>query len=409
MRVGLAGSATPTRRAAPHGVLMALLLAATSCGPTIGAVVNRRVRAAPLPPVSAETAALHHASVVVDLHADALLWGRDLAVRSRWGHVDLPRLREGGVALQVFGIVTRFPVVAGIEWTDPRWPDAITLLGAVDLWPLRALRNPQERVLYQAAALHRLAAESDGRFIVVESRGDLERLLARHAEDPSVVGGLLAIEGAHAFEDDVVSGGGPAAVGAALANLDAVAAAGVRMIGLAHFFDNAFAGSAHGVTKHGLTDLGRTLVHEMERRGIVVDLAHASPATIRDVLAIATRPPIVSHTGVRGTCDNTRNLTDEELRGVAAAGGVVGIGYWKTAVCGVTPADVARAIKYTVDLIGDDHVALGSDFDGAVTTGFDTSRLPALTQAMLDVGIARDSIPKILGGNAVRVLGAGLP
>jgi microsomal dipeptidase-like Zn-dependent dipeptidase len=379
------------------GTVLALV-AATSCGPTIGAALNR-VQPAPAPsvsPVSARAAALHRASVVVDLHADPLLWSRDLARRSTRGHVDLPRLREGGVALQVFGIVTRFPLIASIERTDPRWPDAITLLAATSLWPLRTLTSFRARVLHQAAALHHLADESDGRFIVVESRSDLDRVLARHAEDPTVIGGLLDIEGAHALEADV-------------ANLDAVAAAGVRMIGLAHFYDNVFGGSAHGVAKHGLTDLGRTLVHEMERRGIVVDLAHSSPAAIADVLAIATRPLVVSHTGVRGTCDNPRNLSDDQLRGVARLGGVVGIGFWETAVCGLAPTDVARAIKYAVDLIGDDHVGLGSDFDGAVTTGFDASQLALVTQAMLDAGIPPVSVPKILGGNAVRVIRDVLP
>ncbi len=413
MRVGLAvrrGPRAPffSRRIAHGAVTTLLLVATTSCGPAVGAIVNR-VRRAPLPRVTAEAAALHRASVVVDLHADSLLWGRDLAERSRFGHVDLPRLRAGGVALQVFGIVTRFPIVASIDRTDPRWPDAITLLGAVDLWPFRALGSLRERVLFQAAALHRLADRSDGRFVVVESRAGLVRLLARHAEDPNVVGGLLAIEGAHALEDDVVRRGGPDAVAATIASLDPVVAAGVRMIGLAHFFDNAFAGSAHGTTKHGLTDLGRTLVAEMERRGIVVDLAHASEATIRDVLAVATRAPIVSHTGVRATCDNARNLSDDELRGIAAAGGIVGIGYFANAVCGLAPSDVVRAIRHTIDVIGDDHVALGSDFDGAVTTGFDASALPALTQTMLDAGIPSASVAKVLGGNATRVLRTLLP
>jgi membrane dipeptidase len=105
-------------------------------------------------------------------------------------------------------------------------------------------------------------------------------------------------------------------------------AAGFRMIGLAHFFDNEFAGSAHGVEKYGLTEQGRALVRDMERRKILVDLAHASPKTIEDVTAMASRPVIFSHTGVRGTCDNRRNLSDEQLRKIAATGGVIGIGFW---------------------------------------------------------------------------------
>ncbi len=382
---------TPLRPA----IAVALATTLDACGPTVGAWLNRvRPPAVPMVP-SSHAAALHHHSIVADLHADPLLWTRNLATRSTRGHVDLPRLRNGGVTLQVFGIVTRVPIVASIDRTDPRWPDAITLLAATSLWPLRTLTSLKERVLHQAAALHRVA-DLDGRFVVVRSRDDLERLLTRHAADPEVLGGLLDIEGAHALEGQ-------------LANLDAVEAAGVRMIGLAHFYDDAFAGSAHGVVKGGLTDLGRGLVREMERRGIVVDLAHSSAATIDDVLAIATRPLVVSHTGVRATCDNARNLSDDQLRGVARLDGVVGIGFWETAACGLTPADIARAIKHTIDVIGDDHVGLGSDFDGAVTTGFDASALPAVTQALLDAGVEESSIAKILGGNAVRGFRAVLP
>ncbi len=376
-------------------LLGALLTLGASCGPAVGGLLNR-VHATTAAPVSARAAALHAASVVVDLHSDALLWSRDLAARSTRGHVDLPRLRAGGVALEVFATTTRFPLVARIDGSSPWWPDAVTLLAATSLWPLPTWTSLEARVLYQAAALDRLARGSGGRFIEVRSVADLDRLLARHAADRGVVGGLLDIEGAHALGDD-------------LAALDRVAAAGVRMVGLAHFYDNAFAGSAHGATKGGLTDLGRALVRDMERRGIVVDLAHSSPATIADVLAIATRPLVVSHTGVRGICDNARNLSDEQLRGVARLGGVVGVGFWETAACGLAPADVARTVKYAVDLIGDEHVGLGSDFDGAVTTGFDAAGLPMLTQALLDAGIAEGSIPKILGGNALRVLRAVLP
>jgi microsomal dipeptidase-like Zn-dependent dipeptidase len=372
-----------------------LVLCAVSCGPTVGGLLNR-VHPTGAVQVSERAADLHAGATVVDLHADALLWSRDLTRRARSGHVDLPRLREGGVMLQVFSIVTRFPIVASINTTNPWWPDAVTLLAVSSLWPTRTWTSLEARVLRQAEALDRVTRESEGRFIEVRTGADLDRLLMAHAADPRVVGGLVDIEGAHALGDD-------------LGALDRVAAAGIRMIGLAHFYDNAFAGSAHGVAKSGLTDLGRTLVHEMERRGIVVDLAHSSAATIADVLAMATRPLVVSHTGVRGICDNQRNLSDEQLRGVAQLGGVVGIGFWETAACGLAPADVARAIKYTVDLIGDEHVGLGSDFDGAVTTGFDAPGLPMVTQAMLDAGIPDASIPKILGGNAIRLLHAVLP
>ena len=112
---------------------------------------------------------------------------------------------------------------------------------------------------------------------------------------------------------------------------------------------------------------------------------------------MATRPTLVSHGGVKGTCDNPRNLSDEHVRAIAAGGGVVGIGYFELAVCGTDPRDVVAAIRHVVDLVGDDHVALGSDYDGAATVGFDTSQLRALTQEMLEGGLPEDSVRKILG------------
>jgi membrane dipeptidase len=353
-----------------------------------------RVSGPPLAPVSDRASRLHRSSLVADLHADSLLWGRDLARRSSIGHVDLPRLREGNVAVQVFTIVTRFPASASIDATDPRAPDLITLLAVAGGWPWRTVGSLTERMLHQAARLGRLAEEDD-HLILVRTRLDLDRLLARRRDDPRWTGALLGIEGAHALDR-------PSA-------LDEGFAAGARLIGLAHFFDNDFAGSAHGTGKGGLTARGRELVAEMEHRGIVVDLAHASETTIGDVLSMVRRPPIVSHTGVKATCNNARNLSDDQLRAVATAGGVIGIGDWPTAVCGDTPAAIARAIRYTVDVAGDDHVALGSDFDGAVQAPFDTSRLDALTQAMLDVGLTEGSVQKILGTNAIRVLREVLP
>jgi microsomal dipeptidase-like Zn-dependent dipeptidase len=374
-------------------VPVGLALALVAMGENAERFANR-VSGPPLPDVSEAAVRLHRSSFVVDLHADSLLWGRDLSQRSTVGHVDLPRLREGNVGLEIFTIVTRFPAGASIERTQTGGLDLIMLLALTNGWPWRTVGSLTDRALHQA---HRLAdvATRDPFLRIVRSRSDLDQLLAERATDPRWVGAILGLEGAHALDR-------PGA-------LDEVFESGVRLIGLAHFFDNDYAGSAHGVAKGGLTERGRELVREMERRGIVVDLAHSSDATIRDVLAIARRPPIVSHTGLKGTCNNTRNLSDEQLRSVARAGGLVGIGDWPTAVCGDTPAAVARAIRYAVGVVGDEHVALGSDFDGAVTTPFDASRLDALTEAMLDADLPETSVRRVLGENAVGVLRKLLP
>ena len=364
----------------------------------VGAVVERflnRLEPVPLPVVSDVARALHATSLVADMHADSLLTGRDLVRRSRVGHVDLPRLQEGGVGLQFFTAATVVPFGLNIERNESDAFDLLTLLGMAQLSPF-AWRGPLGRAELQADRLEGAMTRSRGALVPVRSRADLEALLARRAQGGGPIGALLGIEGAHALEGDV-------------ANLDVVFARGFRMIGLTHFFDNEFAGSAHGAQKAGLTEKGRELVRRMQERGVLVDLAHVSPAAVDDVLAMATQPTVVSHGGVAGTCANARTLSDAQVRGIAAGGGVIGIGYWETAICGREPRHVVAAMRHVIGLVGDDHVGLGSDYDGATTVGFDTSQLAALTQQMLSEGLSEVSIRKILGGNVVRVLRAVLP
>lgn len=354
-----------------------------------------RVEPAPLPAVSERAAALHAKSFVVDLHADSLLFGRDLLRRGRLGHVDLPRIETGGVGLQVFGLPTRVFFGTNIDRTEAHGFDALTAAGIARLSPT-AWQSPLQRALYHAGRLAEFARASNGRLVVVRDRAALEALRAARARGERTIGAVLALEGAHALESDP-------------ANLRRLFDAGYRMIGLSHFFDNDYAGSSAGVAKGGLSELGRRTLAEMETIGIAVDLAHLSPRAIDDVLAAATKPVVVSHTGVRGTCDNARNLSDDQLRRIAARDGVIGLGFWDVAACGLAPADVARGIAYLVRLVGARHAALGSDYDGATTVGFDASRLPALTQALLDVGLPEDEIRLVLGENALRLLAATLP
>lgn len=332
---------------------------------------------------------------VADLHADPLLWNRDLLVRSEHGHVDIPRLAAGGVALQVFAVPTQIPSTLNYESNELNW-DLVTPLAVAQGWPARTWRSPLERAIYLAGVLHDTADASKGRFAIVESVTDLDAFAARRSTDPQLVAGLLAIEGLQAIEGDI-------------ANLDLLQQAGYRMMGLTHFFDNELAGSAHGVAKGGLTELGRQAIRGMEEKHIVIDLAHASPQAMDDILAMATTPVVVSHTGVKGTCDHIRNLSDAHIRGVAATGGVVGIGYWDAAICDVSVAGVIGAIAYTARLVGVDHVGLGSDFDGATTTPFDSAGIPKLTAGLQAAGFSPENIEKIMGGNVRRVLTRVLP
>jgi microsomal dipeptidase-like Zn-dependent dipeptidase len=356
--------------------------------------LNRRADV-PLPPVTPRARALHDASFVLDLHADSLLLRRDLLSRSSVGHVDLPRLREGGVAFQVLSLPTVTPWNMNFEATDGDAFDALILAGILQ-WTPFAWERPFGRSLWVADKAHAFAAASEGGLVIVESRADLAQLERRRARGEPVVGALLALEGAHAAEAEPE-------------NLERLFEAGYRMLGLTHFFDNDYAGSAHGLEKHGLTPLGRETVRRMEGLGMAVDLAHLAPAAIDDVLAIASKPLVVSHGGVKGTCPGPRTLSDAHVRAIAATGGVVGIGYFEGAVCGSEPRHVAEAILYVAELAGDTHVALGSDYDGATRVGFDTSELRVVTQALLDAGLSDDAVRRVLGDNALRVLRETLP
>jgi membrane dipeptidase len=339
--------------------------------------------------------ALHQTLWVADLHADSLLWGRDLLERATRGHVDVPRLREGNVALQVFAATTKSPRHLNLDRNDDRSDDVVLLALALG-WPPATWRRLLPRALHLAARADDLAARSDGAFRVIRSGGDLADYEAARSSDPRLTAGLLAIEGAHALDGD------PSAV-------EVVADAGFRMMSPSHFFDNAFGGSAHGIEKGGLTAAGREMVQRMEARGMLVDVAHASAATIDDILAIAARPVVASHTGFRGVADNVRNLTDAQARGIAATGGLLGVGFWPTACGGDDAAAIARAIRYAVDIAGIEHVGLGSDFDGAVPVPFDATGLVVLTDALIDAGLADDEIAKVMGGNARRLLADVLP
>jgi membrane dipeptidase len=349
------------------------------------------------PPYAApeRAAHLHQDLTIADLHADSLLWGRDLSQRSTYGHVDIPRLVEGNVALQVFSLPTKSPHGLNIESNEDK-NDDIYWLAIVGRWPLRTWNSLTERALYQARRLHAMASGSRGGFVVIESSADLASYLERRQSNRKLTAGLLSIEGAHALDGK-------------LENLDVLYRAGYRMMSPSHFFDNDIGGSAAGVHKTGLTEKGREWVRRMEARHMIVDLAHASPKTIDDVLAMATRPVVVSHTGVKGTCDNNRNLSDDQIRAIAAQGGLIGIGYWDTANCGTDARAIVKAMRYVSQQVGAEHVALGSDFDGAVTTPFDTTGLAQITDAMLKAGYSEQEIRIIMGENVVRFLQENLP
>jgi microsomal dipeptidase-like Zn-dependent dipeptidase len=207
---------------------------------------------------------------------------------------------------------------------------------------------------------------------------------------------LLALEGIHALEGS-------------LDNLDILFAAGFRIIGLTHFFDNDAGGSAHGVNRGSLTPFGRELIERIQDRHMILDLAHASPRLLDDVLAITKKPVIVSHSGFQGIFNSPRNLSDDHARAISAADGLIGTAFFPETVGGKSIDAVARSIRYGVALTGIDHIALGSDFDGAIFAPIDAAGLPHLAAALSNTGFTDDEIRQIMGDNALRFLRQHLP
>jgi len=344
--------------------------------------------------VSDEAKALHKTLNIVDLHSDTLMWNRDLNDRVSRGHMDLPRLQDGNVALQLFSSVTKTPKNQNYDGNGAD-SDNITLLTFAQLQPLKTWHSLVERSLYHAAKRSDAVAGSNGGLAAVDSADDLDKLLAARQTTLRPVGAMLTIEGLQNLEGKA-------------SNLDRLYDAGFRMAGLTHFFDNELAGSMHGLKKGGLAPFGRDIARRMEAKGMIIDIAHLSHTGVAEVLDMATRPVVSSHGGVQATCKVNRNLTDDEVRGVAKTGGVIGIGYWDGAICSTDPRAAAKAMKHVRDLVGIQHVALGSDYDGATTVRFDTSQLVQVTQALMDEGFTAQEIRAVMGENTLRVIRAGL-
>jgi microsomal dipeptidase-like Zn-dependent dipeptidase len=330
---------------------------------------------------------------IADLHSDSLLWKRNLLQLSGVGHMDLPRLRAGNVALQVFSATTKSPAGLNYDTNDAR-SDDITKLAIVSLWPPRTWSSLYERAVYQLDKLRDIAGQ--GELTIVRSKQDMAIFIGRRESGESAIAALYLIEGAHPLEGD-------------LENLDRLFDQGLRIVGLTHFFDNELGGSLHGISGEGLSEFGRSVVQRANELGVIIDVAHASPRMVADVLQLSNSPVILSHGGLKGNCESARNLDDTLMQDIAIKGGLLGIGYWDAAVCDVSPAGVVRAIRYAIDLMGVSHVALGSDYDGTVAVTFDTSELVVLTDAMLQAGFTEDEIRRVMGENVKQFLLDNLP
>ena len=233
--------------------------------------------------IDAAALQLHQDLFVADLHADSLLWKRDLLQRSDVGHVDLPRLQDGNVALQVFSAVTKSP--SGLnDVENAADSDDITLLAMTQLWPLATWSSIYERASYQLRKLKEFSDASGGELQLILTKRDLRSLIEARANGQDAVGAIYLIEGAHPLQGR-------------LENLDRLQQQGLRVIGFTHFFDNELGGSLHGTSKAGLTDFGRQVVRRADELEVIIDIAHASPQAVRDILSLTKRPLMLSHGG----------------------------------------------------------------------------------------------------------------
>jgi len=321
---------------------------------------------------------LHEDSIVIDLHTDSLIQARAVGYRlearhhnpilERLGfyHADLPRLREGGVTGQFFGLVTCPVPESGCAAACRR----------------------------QIAGLRKVADEQG--LIWARTADDVRR-----AKRDGTLAVFTGIEGGHNLEGRIEL-------------LEEFSQAGVRYLGLSHFTANAIcvpSGGKGASATAPLTDFGRAVIAEMNRLGMIVDLAHVGRAAFLDACGRSARPVIVSHTGISAAYPLWRNVDDEQLTAVARSGGVVGIIFaWRYLGARRRGVEMlAPHLEHVRKLIGARHLAIGSDFDGAIepVRGLENvSRLPEVTALLQRLKWSEDEIRGVLGENMLRVLAA---
>src|SRR5450755_1042810 len=361
---------------------------------------------------------LHFSSIVIDTHDDTtqrfFSKDYDLGKRNPSGHVDIPRMREGGLSAIFFSI-----------WIDGRTMGPLAI----------------QRALDQIDAVQQNVRKYSKDLAFARTANDV-----RHAHEQGKIAVLMGIEGGHMLGNDIRM-------------VRIYSDLGVRYMTLSHFYNDEWADSSTDKPAHnGLTDYGKEIVGEMNRQGMLVDISHVSDKTFYDALAVSKAPLIASHSSCRTLCNHPRNMTDDMIKALAAKGGVIQINYEKSFIdqaykdalekqsggvvemmdqlkkqCGDDEACVGEKmverekqatnegklphvsweriidhIDYAVKLVGADHVGLGSDFDGAsMPDGMeDVTHLPQISDALLKKGYSEADIRKILGENTLRVLAA---
>ena len=328
--------------------------------------------------------ALHRRVAVADGHADSLMWNRDLNFASEKGHVDFPRLKEAGVKIQCFTVVTRgLPVI-----------DGFSLFAWKQGWPRQARANEWSRCTFQVDRLAAFCRESNGGASIAATAAQLESNLST-----GKLSAVIGIEGGHAL-------------GGQVERVAELYARGVRFMSLSHLSNNELGGtSTPFFGNKPLTTHGREVLDAMGEVGMLLDVAHASPAMLEDLLTHPKARPFCSHAGVQGATPIWRNLADETCRAIAEKGGVVGIIFAPQFLGGRTLEHVVRHVVHALKVMGEDGVALGSDFDGMIPLpqGMrDVRDLPKLTAALLKHGLPVRVVEKVLGENYRRFFGETL-
>lgn len=306
---------------------------------------------------------------IVDAHVDTVLdvaaGRRRLGERSLQGHVDLPRLEQAGVGVQVFA-----------HYVEPVYKPHAALARFMELYD---------------AFLDAVAAYPD-RITLVTDVAQLDATLAS-----GKIAAIIGVEGGEVLQGRV-------------GLLRVLHRLGVRLLGLTWNERNELAdGAGDARSGGGLSRLGEQVVREMNRLGMVVDVSHLSDAGFYDVLAVSSQPVVASHSNCRALCNHPRNLTDDQIRALAARDGVVGINFYSRFLRESAPAtldDVVRHVEHVAALVGTRHIGLGSDFDGmdAPPQGLeDVTRLPRLFEALLRRNWREDDVRAVAGGNLLRL------
>lgn len=392
---------------------------------------------------------------MADLHADTLLWGVDPMAPRSGGHLDGHRLAASGIGLQVFAAPTWTPLPfrndedrlvvsrAGFDQTDALFPSEVFSPAR------RRSRKRRSRALKIAQRFEKMIADSAQpgapfRAVPLFGPDDFDGLQApggpaHDPAEPRHIGVMLSLEGLHWLAPDADD----ARVNAAL---DELHGAGYRMIAPTHRFSNGLGGaSENSAGRGGLTAAGRKVIAGVFDRRMVVDLAHASSAVIREACGLALthadgpRPVLVSHCGIKAISPTARNLSAGDIRAVAATGGVIGVGFWRSAmgwaddepfkikmdyiirsICAVL--DTLQEPDFVDEMIGRydrydpyEHIAFGSDFDGATTTAFDVTgvshvvaALAAVREQNMAARFPADKLALVAGENTRRVLRAAM-